>query len=107
MFVNIVKMKNFFILTTILIILVLPFIISNGDEEPHNDLHEESFDFLQPIPLMIITTIISGIAVLISLILKKDSEKFKKYKKLLFIIIVVPIIFTSLFMFWGTLYETS
>ena len=107
MFVNIVKMKNFFILTTILIILVLPFIISNGDEEPHNDLHEESFDFLQPIPLMIISSIISGIAILISLILKKNAEKFRKYKKLLFMIIIVPVIFTSIFMIGNILYENS
>lgn len=99
MFVNIVKMKNFFILTIILIILALPFVISNGDEE--------SFDFLQPIPLMIISSIISGIAILISLILKKNAEKFRKYKKLLFMIIIVPVIFTSIFMIGNILYENS
>jgi len=92
-------MKKIFVLAIILIILALPFVISDADEE--------YFDFLQPITLMIISSIISGIAILISLILKKDAEKFRKYKKLLFIIIIVPVIFTSVFMFLGILYENS
>ena len=92
-------MKRFFVLAIILIIFVLPFVISEGDKE--------YFDFLQPISLIIISSIISGTAILISLILRKNPEEFRKYKRLLFIIIIVPVIFTSLFMFWGTLYENS
>jgi len=101
MFVNIVKMKRFFVLAIILIILAFPFVISDSDEQ------EEFFDFLQPIPLIIISSIISGTAILISLILRKSPEEFRKYKRLLFIIIIIPVISTSLFMFWGTLYENS
>lgn len=106
-------MKKFFVLAIILIILVLPFMISNGDDEHHDDEenhdepHEESFDFLQPIPLIIISSIISGITILVSLVLRRNVEEFRKYKKLLFIIIIIPIIFTSLFMFWDTISENS
>ena len=51
------------------------------------------------------TIAISGIFITFSVVLRANVKKFEKYSKVLFYIIIIPVVFTSLFLIANTVYE--
>lgn len=102
MFVNIAdgrKIKR--IIYSIFFLLLLPII--SGHEIERSFATELSF-FKYPIAAVYVTAILLAILVLISILVKEKLQN-EKIKLLLFILIVIPIILTSLYLITGTIYK--
>ena len=111
MFVNIVNGRKtkriiYSILCGILLLLFLPVI---SGHEVEISVTELSF-FKYQIEVVYVTSILLGILVLISILVKErlqEKPRTEKIKLLLFILICIPIILASLYLIAGTIYKNT
>ena len=90
-------MKKKVILSFLVLFFIIPFVLSHDGEEERLD---EKLHSLQ-VPIITIGSIIVAFFVITSLMFPKET---KKYKKLFFLAIIIPIIISTLFLAGSTIY---